>query len=333
MLFKRRDRRVDEARVVAGHRQDDARRQRFADRVQLPLHAFDDVDRVLAGGATDVELHRGRAVQPDRLRRPREAVLGIADVRHFHRRAAHRRDDDVVELVGGVNAAERPQQDFGFALLDRAARHLDVLALDRVAHLRDREPVGIQFLEVDHDVDFARATASERHFSDAVDRLDAALDVLVRNLGERPQAHRIRGCDDRHDRIRVRIDLLDHRWQDLRRHVLESAGHFLADVAGRVVDVALEHELDRDLRAAFVDPLRRHFVDAGDAAERFLHRLDDGAGHFIGARARQLQRHRHRGGIGLREQIDAEIAEREDAQDDEAHDEHRGEDRTANAQL
>ena len=66
-------------------------------------------------------------------------------------------------------------------------------------------------------------------------------------------------------------------------------------------------------RAAGVD-VRRHLVDAGDAAERVLDRHDDRRDHLVGARARQLQRDVDGGRIGLRKEIDAEIAEREDAE-------------------
>ena len=53
-----------------------------------------------------------------------------------NRRAVLGGDDDVVEVLGGVDAAERAQQQLALALLDRAAGNLDVLGDDRVAHLR-----------------------------------------------------------------------------------------------------------------------------------------------------------------------------------------------------
>ena len=54
---------------------------------------------------------------------------------------------------------------------------------------------------------------------------------------------------------------------------------------------------------------------------------------LVGARAGQRQRDVDRRRIGAREQIDAEIAEREDAEHHERHDEHRGEHRTADAEF
>src|SRR6476646_8355463 len=50
-----------------------------------------------------------------------------ADVGHTDRRAVLRGDDDVVEILGGVDPAERPQQQLALALLHGAAGNLDVL--------------------------------------------------------------------------------------------------------------------------------------------------------------------------------------------------------------
>ena len=46
------------------------------------------------------------------------------------------RDDDVVEVVGGIDAAERAQEQLALALLDRAAGDFDVLGDQRFPHLR-----------------------------------------------------------------------------------------------------------------------------------------------------------------------------------------------------
>ena len=56
---------------------------------------------------------------------------------------------------GGVDPAERAQQELALALLDRPAGDLDVLRDERVAHLRHRQPVRVQLLDVDDDVNFA----------------------------------------------------------------------------------------------------------------------------------------------------------------------------------
>ena len=54
---------------------------------------------------------------------------------------------------------------------------------------RHRQAVGVQLLDVDDDVDLAGAAAGQADLADAVDGLDGAGDLLVGELGERPQAH------------------------------------------------------------------------------------------------------------------------------------------------
>ena len=55
-------------------------------------------------------------------------------------------------------------------------------------HLVDRQPVRIQLLDVDDDVNFAGAVAADGDGADAVDRFERALHLLVGDLGERAQA-------------------------------------------------------------------------------------------------------------------------------------------------
>ena len=164
---------------------------------------------------------------------------------------------------------------------------------------------------------------------DAVHGLNDASDLFIRELSERPEAHRIRRDDERHDRIRVGVHFRDDRRQEFRRHIPDGARHLLADVVGRVVQIAFEHEPHGDLPAAFGDTCL-DLVDAGDAADRLLHRLDDRRGHFVRARTWQQQHDAHGCRIRLREEVDAEAAERECSQHHERHHQHRGEDRATN---
>ena len=113
----------------------------------------------------------------------------MADVGDADRRPVLGRHHDVVEVRGRVDAAERAQQQLPFALLDGAARNLDVLRDDGVADLGHRQAVRVQLLDVDDDVDLAGAAAGQADLADAVDGLDGAGDLLVGELGERPQAH------------------------------------------------------------------------------------------------------------------------------------------------
>ena len=161
--------------------------------------------------------------------------------------------------------------------------------LNGVHHLVDRQSVRIQLLDVDDDVDFARAIAAHRHGADAVDRFERALHLLVGDLGERAKARARAREHEAHDRVGVGILLLDDRGQRLGRNRPHRAGDLFADGVGGVLEVALEDELDVDVGGAAGVDVGRHLIDAGDAAEGVLHRHDDGRRHLVGRGARQPQ--------------------------------------------
>jgi hypothetical protein len=138
---------------------------------------------------------------------------------------------------------------------------------------------------------------------------------------------------DAHDRIGVGILLLYDRGQRLGWNRPHRAGDLFAHGIGRVFEVALQDELDLDVGGAAGVDRCPHLIDAGDAAEGVLHRHDDGRRHLVGSGARQPQLHIDLGGIGLREEIDAEVAEREQAKHDQRRHQHRREHRPADAEL
>jgi hypothetical protein len=138
VFLEGRDRRVDEARVVANDRNRDAGGERALDRVEPGTDAFDHGHRVLAHGAANVEHDGGGLAKPDRRGRPLERVLYMPDVRNADRRPVFGGDDDVGEVTRRVDAAERSQQQLPFALLDRSAGDLDILGNYGVANFCDR---------------------------------------------------------------------------------------------------------------------------------------------------------------------------------------------------
>ena len=142
----------------------------------------------------------------------------------------------------------------------------------------------------------------------------------------------VRRHDQRKHRVGVGIDLGDDRRQQLRRRALDGAGHLFPDVVRGVVEVAFEHEADGDPGLAFRDA-RLNLVDARDAADRLFHRLDDRRRDLVRAGAGQEQLHAHGRRIGLREEVDAEVAEREQAEHDQRHHEHRRGDGPADAEF
>ena len=195
-------------------------------------------------------------------------------------------------------------------------------------------PYAVQLLDVHDDVDLAGPAAAQIHLADAVHRLDRALHLLVGDLRQRPQAHRVRRHDDRHDRIGIGIDLRDDRRQQLRTARAPSRS---ATFSRTSLAASLMSRSRTNLIVMFALPsvMRPDVISSmpGDAAERFFDRLDDRRRHLVRAGAGQRSSDVDGRRIGLREQIDAEVAEREDPEHHERHDEHRREHGPADAEL
>ena len=143
------------------------------------MHSLDDRDGVLPHRTANVDHHRRRIAQPHGAHGPLGCVFGVPDVGNADRRAFLCGDDDVVEILRSIDAAERAQEKLAFALLDRAAGNFHVLGDDGFAHLGHRQPVPVELLDIDDDVDLACAPSRDAHLADAVDRLNPAGDLLI----------------------------------------------------------------------------------------------------------------------------------------------------------
>ena len=106
----------------------------------------------------------------------------MADVADADRRAADVLDDDVVELLDVLDAAQRANAHFGGPAHDASAGRFDVLGLDRALHVLRAQVVGVQLVEIEKDVDLAVASAADVDAADAVDGLDGAPDLSCRRF-------------------------------------------------------------------------------------------------------------------------------------------------------
>ena len=93
VFLERRNRGVDELRVVANDSDFHRRRERPLNVPEGGAYALDHGNRVLSHRPADVEHDRRRFTQPDRRRGPLEAVFRVADIRNPDRRAALGRHD------------------------------------------------------------------------------------------------------------------------------------------------------------------------------------------------------------------------------------------------
>ena len=120
-------------------------------------------------------------------------------------------------------------------------------------------------------------------------------------------------------------DFGDSGRQHVRRKLAHRLRHLLANIFGRFADIALQHEGDDDVAAAFRHH-RAHVFDAADRRDRFFERQNDLRGDLFRTRAGQANAHVDGRGVGAREQIDAQVHEAEYSQDDQEQNQHEGED-------
>ena len=112
-----------------------------------------------------------------------------------------------------------------------------------------------------------------------------------------------------------------------RQHAVDLVAHFLRGDVG----VLVEQEADHDLRDAF-RRRRAQLVDAADGVDGFFDLVGD-LGLDLLRRGAGLHRRDDDGReVDLRKPIDAEPREREHADDGQRQDQHRREDRTADAE-
>ena len=331
VFLDRGERRLDELRVVADEADFDVRRQRLLNLDHPCLDRVGKRHRIDAALLPDGDSQRRLAVEHRDRRRILAAVDDAADVADADWRVAARGDDEIVEGVGRAQPADRPHRQVAVALLQPSAGQLEILRPQRRRDVGGREPVGIQAVGIDLDLDLTSSRAEEQHFADAVDRLEPLLHVL---LEERRQFHdrhrrRYRKHDDRHG---IRVLLLDDGRIRGFRQISNDRVDLGPDFLCRDVGVLREVEGDGDARAAFRGR-RAKLVDAGDGVDGSFDPVSELGLDVLRRRARVRRRDRHDRRLDTRVAIDAEREERHAADDGNGRDEHRGKDRPVNADF
>jgi hypothetical protein len=160
------------------------RRQRAFNGLDLGEDVLDHAHRVHADLAANFE-HDGRLVLVIRKAALfAHAVFGVPDITDTNGRAGDVLNDDVVEFIDVLDAAERADAELGGAPNDAPARRFDVLGLNRPLDFLRAQVVGIQLVQVEKNVDLPLLSAADIHPSDAIDGLDTAADGLIRDLGQ-----------------------------------------------------------------------------------------------------------------------------------------------------
>ena len=120
--------------------------------------------------------------------------------------------------------------------------------------------MGSQFLRIEQHANLAALPAVQIDAADAIDGLDGAADLLVRDLCEFTAAERA-GDQHGHNGIGLRVLLGDYGRQSIARQAIGCGGDFFANVLRRAFDVALKNEGAGDFREAF-GGVDSDFVDA-----------------------------------------------------------------------
>ena len=170
-----------------------------------------------------------------------------------------------LKASGVAQPADRPHRQVAVALLEPAAGQLEVLRPQRRRDVGGREPVGVQPVGIDLDLDLTPSRAEEQHFADAVDRLEPLLHVLLEERRQLDDRHR-RRHREHDDRQRIRVLLLDDRRIRGFRQIADDRIDLGPDFLCRDVGVLREVEGDGDARAAF-RRRRAQLVDAGDGVD------------------------------------------------------------------
>jgi hypothetical protein len=229
------------------------------------------------------------------------------------------------------DAPERAQGGLAQAGGDVAARHVRVLAHERVAHRDDGQPVGGEAVRIDPHVDGAVEAADQAHLADAVGALELHLHDLVGQLRQLAQ-RQVAGHRHREDGRLVIVELRDDRRLGVAGQVLDRGGDLLAHVLGGDVDVAPEVEVEDDDGLARPGD-RPQLADALHGVDDLLDLARDLGLHLFGGGARELGAHAHAGDVHGGEAVDAKTRVGRGADHDERQHDHGREHRPADADL
>src|SRR5581483_2909611 len=151
------------------------------DRVRARLLLHDQAHRVVARAVGRRFLFHPQPTQPTRLL---ERIFDVTDVLDANRLAAAIGNDQLLEILGPLDAPHRAHDAFLRSLVEPAARLFLVFANQRLTDVFDRQPVVLQqLIRIDADVYRPLTAADEDHGADARDRFQFFLDLLLGNLG------------------------------------------------------------------------------------------------------------------------------------------------------
>ena len=219
----------DEIGNVVDYLELNARRHLRAQIIKLAPHVVRNAYGVGAGLAENLNGHDVlcRRALPKECRPSAQFLGAILDSRHIadaHGRASARPEHDLAELLRGSHPPQSAQPQFLRAGDHAPARRFNVFALQRLAHVQDREVVSGELLRVQEDANLPLLPSVKLDTADSVHRLNDAAHLLVGDLRQLAAAHGA-AHEECHDGIRLRVLLCDDwrksvAWQPIIRALL-----------------------------------------------------------------------------------------------------------------
>ena len=191
-------------------------------------------------------------------------------------------DDQILEVGGGSEAARDSQGELPIAGFEEAGRQFDVLALQRIGHIVDGQLARGQGVAIQPDPHRVLLAAAEAHPGHSVLGREAVDEIAVGIIGQLRNGVTLSGKRQPDDDVVTAVALLDFRRLGLVGQVVGYRRDPVANVVGGAVDIAIQRELDVDLRFAIGTAGfdRDDALDTGDAVFEQLGdaRLDDTGG-------------------------------------------------------
>src|SRR5262245_14616204 len=251
-------------------------------------------------------------------------VLDLRDIPQLNGRTLYCGDDQLLEIADVFYTAKRSQNQLVGTLIDAAAGNFYILRTDRISNLIDRQPVRLQFVCIQPQIDFPSAPANDVDRANSSHRFETLFDLLVgdfRQLLERTGAVN----RDRKYWSGVEVETLDNGWVGVAWQRADYSCDLVPNLLGCDVCILVQHKLHDNERNPF-ERRRAELVDAADRVDHFLDGFRNLGLEFFGACPRQSRLHGDGGKVDFGKLVDSELRIREGSQNDKSRNEHRGKD-------
>ncbi len=266
---------------VEAHGQLDVVRQVKFDLLDARIEFVGDGNVVGTGLRNQHHTHHGHAVALEHGAFILGTELCPSDIPETDDGVTALKDDQVVEIFGGLQKAYRPDRELGGIAFDATAGKFHIFALERLPDVARRELVGTELGGVHpqtHGIPFGTPDLDIRHPRYGLKPL---LEDVVGDFGEFKRVARVAAHAQEHDWARVGVGFRDNRVVDLRRQTPSCPAHPVAHIVCGIFEWDLQVEFDGD-GAHTLAAYRRDASYARNAVDALLEGLGDLRLHDVG---------------------------------------------------